>query len=275
MDFTHLFPALQPTIDHMEKVWPAPIIKPQFAFWEVLHIISLFMLSGALIAINLRLLGGGLIKESPSSIERNVRPWLAIGVIGAVVTGILIGMTNAQKLYESSAFLVKMIAMVAAIAFTYLVTVPMAKADGRVSATTRLWLIGSLAIWLVSLLMFSITGGINPGVIHIVMAAGLLIFISTEGNVRKLFTGGMVGLLVLQQVVTHLMIKPDNYDLLNPVNKGFTATEAVWILGFAAYQILGRSESKEGGSLTRLAAYASLLIWVTVGAGGRWIAFAA
>ena len=37
----------------------------------------------------------------------------AVGVVGVVVTGVLIGMTNAEKLYGSTAFVVKMIAMVA------------------------------------------------------------------------------------------------------------------------------------------------------------------
>jgi hypothetical protein len=274
MDFTKIVPQIQPWVTNLEKVWPAPIIKPQFAFWEVLHIVSLFMLAGALIAINLRLLGVGLVKETPSTIEKNVRPWLHIGVWGALITGILIGMTNAQKLYESNAFLPKMIAMVAAIAFTFAVTTRVAKADGEMTKGVKIGLFASLAVWVFSLLVFALTGGINPGTIHIITGGALLVFVSLSGKTRVNFTAGLLGILALQQVVTHLVIKPDNYALLDPVNKGFTATEMMWVLAFAAIRILGPAGKSDMAPLTRLAAYASLLMWVTVGAAGRWIAFA-
>ena len=41
------------------------------------------------------------------------------------------GFSNASKLYNNTAFLWKMIAMIAAIVFSYTVMAPTAKADGR------------------------------------------------------------------------------------------------------------------------------------------------
>ena len=55
------------------KVWPTPYVKPNFAFWEVGHVLSLIMLAGATILMNLRLIGVGLTAERPSEIYRNLR----------------------------------------------------------------------------------------------------------------------------------------------------------------------------------------------------------
>jgi hypothetical protein len=56
--FGELLPSLRPWVQHLDQVWPAYIIKPQFASWEVLHILSLVLLGGASILMNLRGWGG-------------------------------------------------------------------------------------------------------------------------------------------------------------------------------------------------------------------------
>ena len=126
MNFAEFFPDLRPWVLHLADVWPAPMVQPQFAHWEIWHIVSLFLLGGCIILMSLRLIGAGLTSEPPSVIEKNVRPWLAFGVFGVLASGVLIGMANAEKLYDSPAFLVKMISLLAAIIFTYAVAVPTA-----------------------------------------------------------------------------------------------------------------------------------------------------
>ena len=183
-------------------------------------------------------------------------------------------MTNAEKLYGSTAFVVKMIAMFAGIAFTYGVTVPIAKADGKLSGPVKAVLLISFAAWALSVWVFAVAGGINPGTIHITIAAAFLVFMATTGRTRMVFAGGFLAILLVQQVVTHGFIAADNYALLNPVNIWFSRIEAVWVTAFVAWEILGQREPRETGALVRLSAYASLLIWVTAAAAGRWIAYA-
>ena len=98
---------------------------------------SLITLGGTSILMNLRLIGVGLTQEPPSELYRSLRRWQTIGVIGIVVTGVLIGMANAERLYDSAAFIVKMLALVAGIILTYGASRPVAKADGAVSVALQ------------------------------------------------------------------------------------------------------------------------------------------
>src|SRR5260370_931662 len=82
--------------------------------------------------MNLRLLGVALTAEPPSEIYRNLRFWQNAGVIGIVFTGVAIGSANAERLYDSAAFIVKMLALLAGIILTYGASRPVSAADGAV-----------------------------------------------------------------------------------------------------------------------------------------------
>ena len=58
-------------------------------------------------------------------------------MIGIIVTGVLIGSANAERLYDSAAFIVKMLALIAGIILTYGVSRPVAAADGAVGAAVQ------------------------------------------------------------------------------------------------------------------------------------------
>ena len=92
MKFSILFPHLRPWVLGLAHVWPATIIKPNFAIWEVFHILSLVLLGGGAILVGLRLAGAGLKDEPPSAVYRGLAAILVTGVVGVVVTGLLIGM---------------------------------------------------------------------------------------------------------------------------------------------------------------------------------------
>ena len=65
-----------------------------------------------------------------------------------VVTGVLIGMANAERLYDSPAFLVKMIALLAGVILVYGATRPIALAEGEVSGGAKVATAAALLIWL-------------------------------------------------------------------------------------------------------------------------------
>lgn len=274
MTFQEFFPDLKDWVANLVNVWPTPMVKPQFAHWEVWHIVSLFMLGGCMILMNLRLLGVGLTSEPPSVIEKNVRPWLAFGIFGVLASGVLIGMANAEKLYDSPAFVVKMISLVAAIVFTYAVCVPTAKAEGRVTNGAKVAMVIAMVVWLISLWIFSTVEGLAPGIILVIAAAAMLVMVALQGKVRWVYAAGLVAIVLGQQIVTHFVVDMNaDFDGWIVANQWFTRAEASWVVIFTAYQILA-SRNAEGGPLTRLVGYSSLLVWVTVAAAGRWIAFA-
>jgi hypothetical protein len=274
MNLEQFFPHARPWVENLVNVWPTPYVKPQFAWWEVAHVVSLITLGGTSILMNLRLIGVGLTQEPPSELYRSLKLWQTVGIVGIVVTGILIGMANAERLYDSAAFIVKMLALIAGIILTYGASRPVAKADGAVSVASKAWFAIGMAFWLAGLWVFATGDLINPGVFHIITAAALIVLFAVKGRARLVYLGVLIAMIVLQFVWTHFIIKPDDYDHLNPVNIGFAWAFSVWVVGTALLQLFRAGRSAEGGPLTKVIGYAAILVWVTAAAAGRWIAFA-
>jgi hypothetical protein len=274
LTFELLFPALRPWVVNLVNVWPAYIVKPQFAAWEVTHVLSLILLGGAAILMNLRLIGAGLTDEPPSEIYRNLRRWQDAGVIGIVVSGILIGMANAERLYDSTAFVVKMIALVSGIILTYGASRPVARADGVVGRSAKIWFAVGAALWVAGLVIFGTGALVNVGLFHVLTAAALIVAIATRARIRWIYLGGLVLLIAIQQIITHGMIQPDDIAKLDPVNKVFFWVFTAWIFGCAALQMFVTGRAQGAGAFAKLIGYATILVWVTGAAAGRWIAFA-
>ena len=115
MSLYHLFEALEasPVGDGVKNsVWLFPAI-------EAAHLLALALLGGAVLMLDLRLLGVGLTALPPSAVERATRPWLIAALATMIVTGVLMGLSEALKLYDKQAFWVKMIALALALMFTF------------------------------------------------------------------------------------------------------------------------------------------------------------
>jgi hypothetical protein len=274
MNLEEFFPHARPWVENLVNVWPTPYVKPQFAWWEVAHVVSLITLGGTSILMNLRLIGVGLTQEPPSELYRSLKLWQTTGIIGIIVTGVLIGMANAERLYDSGAFIVKMLALVAGIVLTYGASRPVARADGAVSVASRVWFAIGMAFWLAALWVFATGDLINPGVFHIITAAALIVLFAVRGRARLVYLGVLIALIVAQFVATHFIVKPDDYARLTPVNISFAVIFAAWIVGAALVQLFRAGRGADGGPLTKLIGYATILVWVTAAAAGRWIAFA-
>jgi len=271
----HFFPDAAPWVESLATTPLSLFVNgPKFGYasWEVGHILSLILIGGTTILMNLRLLGAGVTNEEPREIYRNLRLWQNIGVIGIIITGLLIGSTNAVKLYNSSAFTVKMIALLSGIILTYGVSRPVAAANGAVGTLPKIWFAIGGAIFLAGLWILCTTDLINVGVYHVITAATLILLAVTRGRMRWGFIAGMVALIVAQFVHTHIVFKPDDYDHLNPVNKVYTALYGVWIVGTALITLF-RGKGEVGGPLTKSVAYFTIMVWVLGATAGRWIAY--
>jgi hypothetical protein len=273
INLEQIFPAARPWVENLVNVWPTPYVKPNFAVWEVGHILSLIVLGGATILMNLRLIGLGLNQESPSEIYKNRRTVQTVGVVGIVVTGVLIGMANAERLYDSAAFIVKMLALFGGVILTYGVSRPTAAAEGRVSTAAKAWFALGVAFWFAALVVFAIGGTIAPGILHVITAAGLLVLFATRGRTRIVYASVLAALILAQEVFIHV-IYHDNLARLDPINVGFAVIFSAWIAGTALLQLFRAGQGEEGGPLAKLVAYATILVWLTSAAAGRWIAFA-
>ena len=274
MTFEQLFPTLAPWVNNLANVWPAPIVKPNFAQWEVLHIVSLIVLGGCTILLGLRLAGRGLTSEPSSELYRQLRWPLHAGVIGIVLSGILIGMANAERLYNSEAFTAKMLALAGGLILTYLVARPAALAEGRVTTPVRIAAAVGLILWGGALWTFLKGGLIMPGLFHILTAAVLIVLFVLPGRARIVFGAGVAVILAGFYLATHVIIPADDLAKADPANLTIAWVLFAWIFGNLLFHFLRGSTDQADPRLAKVAGYAVILVWVTAGAAGRWIAFA-
>ncbi len=275
INLEYFFPHAKPWVESLANIPPATWVNgPTFGYasWEVGHIVSLVLLGGTTILMNLRMLDAGMTEEPPAEIYRNLRFWQNLGIVGIVITGVLIGSANAVKLYDSSAFVVKMMALLAGVILTYGVSRPVAAANGAVALLPKIWFAIGGAIFLAGIWIFSTTELIDVGIYHLITAAALILIPVTRGRLRWAYLAGMIALILAQFIHTHIVIKPDDYAHLDPVNKVYTGLYVAWVLGTGMVTLF-RGSGEGGGPLTKLVAYSTMLVWVLGAAAGRWIAF--
>lgn len=273
-----LFPQLAGWVANLDDVFPGKPIKDSvwmFAQIEVGHLLSLIVLGGASILLNLRLIGVGLTDEPVREVHRNLRGWMWAGVIGILVTGVLIGSANAERLYTSEAFTAKMIGLAAGLILTFGVTLPAARRDGELGLASRIAGVLGVAVFLLAVWVFLQAKLANPGLWHVITAGGLIVLLASRGLTRIAYLGVMVLMIAAQQVLTHVVYKADDFAHLDPVNKGFAWGFVAVILAAGLIQAVATGrESQGGGLLTKGLAFAAILVWVMTAAAGRWLAFA-
>jgi len=120
-----------------------------YAFDQCLHLVALAVFAGAVLIVDLRLLGGGLKDRPIAQVARDAQPWLVWALVGLVVTGIPQLMSNAIKEYYSIIFWIKMGLLLPAFIFTFTIRnkVVMSAQAGPVSLQTKLVGLVSIALW--------------------------------------------------------------------------------------------------------------------------------
>lgn len=268
------FPQLAGWVANLDDVFPGKQVKPFFAQWEVGHILSLIVLGGSSILLNLRLMGAGLTEEPTAEIHRNLRGWMWAGVIGMLVTGLMIGSANAERLYTSGAFSAKMVGLVAGLILTFGFTLPTAKAYGRMGTGERVAAVVGLAVFALAIWVFLAAKLSNPGLWHVITAGALVALYVTRKRVRIVYASGLALIIAAQQFITHVIYKFDDYASLDPANKAFAWGFVAWILGAVLVQAVVSGRDDQRGAFVKIAALAALLVWVMTAAAGRWLAFA-
>ena len=269
------FPQAAEWVASLENVFPGKQVKPLFAQWEVGHLLSLIVLGGSSILLNLRLIGAGVTDEPASELHRNLKAWMWVGMIGIVLTGLLIGSANAERLFTSEAFTAKMVGLLAGLVLTIGFTLPATKSDGRVGSVPRIASVVGLAIFLASIALFLQAKLANPGLWHVISAGALIVLFAARGVTRIVYLAVMALMIAAQQVMTHIVYKADDYAHLDPVNKAFAwGFVAVILAAGAVVAVRGGRGQQEGGVFVKAMAFASILVWVMTAAAGRWLAFA-
>lgn len=125
-----------------ESVWLFPVI-------EAIHLLGLCLLGGALLVVDLRLLGSGLTGTPVANLARQARPWLVTAVVVMITTGLLLFLSESVKCYYNQSFWVKITTFPLALAFTFAVRQRVVGVDGATRTAERLTGAASLTLWFI------------------------------------------------------------------------------------------------------------------------------
>ena len=120
-----------------------------FAVVQAFHLVALAVFAGALLMVDLRLLGGGFTQQPVARVARDARPWLIWSLAALVVTGIPQLMSNASREYFSDYFWFKMYVLVVALIFTFTIRQWVAQRDDARATGPVAKLVGlaSIILW--------------------------------------------------------------------------------------------------------------------------------
>lgn len=100
-----------------------------FAVIESVHLLGLASIGGAVLLVDLRLLGLGLRRQPVAQVARDAQRWLVGSLVVMLSTGVALFLSESIKCYYSTPFWVKMTSLLLAIVFTFTVRRKVALAD--------------------------------------------------------------------------------------------------------------------------------------------------
>ena len=134
--------------------YSAPLIAMRGSPWlfpviATIHLMGLAVIGGAVLLVDLRLLGLGLRRQPVRELAQDAERWLFRGVAVMAATGILLFMCFATKYYYLTFFWVKMAALCLVIVFTVSVRRRVAMADetGINPVWSKAVALVSLSLW--------------------------------------------------------------------------------------------------------------------------------
>jgi hypothetical protein len=120
------------------SIWMFPLI-------EAFHLVGLGVTAGAVLVVDLRLLGFGFRNQPVSQVAKDAEPWLLSSITLMFLSGIPLFLSESIKCYYSFAFWVKMVSLFLAIVFTF--TLQRRVIMREDSSWGRLAAIVSLILW--------------------------------------------------------------------------------------------------------------------------------
>tara|TARA_B100001123_G_scaffold448396_1_gene609392 strand:+ start:272 stop:745 length:474 start_codon:yes stop_codon:yes gene_type:complete len=140
--FFDWFQELAFSVMFRESTWLFPI-------FDAVHLVALAIFAGAILLVDLRLLGVGLKDRPIAEVFHDAQPWLIGGFSVLFLTGVPMVMASGERYYYSDFFWEKMIAVVIASTLTFTLRRKVALAgEGRVRP---IWLratgLTSISLW--------------------------------------------------------------------------------------------------------------------------------
>ena len=106
----------------LSQTWFAPIV-------QVMHLVALSVFAGAILVVDLRLIGVSLRSVPLSKVASDAMPWMVWGFVALLITGWPSVMSTALKQYYSPFFWWKMELLVLGLIFTFTIRRKMTQTD--------------------------------------------------------------------------------------------------------------------------------------------------
>jgi Family of unknown function (DUF6644) len=119
------------------------------ALINICHLLSLVFFIGAMLIINLRLLGVGITETPLPQVAAEARPWMLGGFTGLALTGVLQFMSLATRNYYNFNFWFKMTFLLISLIYTFTIWQRVIFNDKTRSETGKAKLVGivSIGLW--------------------------------------------------------------------------------------------------------------------------------
>jgi hypothetical protein len=120
-----------------------------FPMIEFVHLAALAAIGGAVLIVDMRMLGFGLKKTSVAQLAKDAQPYVTGSLLVMLATGIALYTSEATKCYQSAAFWIKMVSLLLAMIFTYTIKKRVAAGDEKTVSIGTGKLVGavSIALW--------------------------------------------------------------------------------------------------------------------------------
>jgi len=145
-----MFPILLPIFRWADTSWLSLEIRSstwQFAILEMVHLLGLTVLLGALMVLDLRLFGFGMRKQPVSQLAKDLTAWTRIGLVTILGSGVLLFFGEPMKLFGSPSFHVKMLLLFLAIVFQFTLFRKVTMNDSASPGLDKVAGVLSLCLW--------------------------------------------------------------------------------------------------------------------------------
>jgi hypothetical protein len=124
------------------SLWIFPVV-------QAFHLVAVALFIGAILMINLRMLGAGFREQPLAQVARDARPWIIWGFVFIFITGLPQLMQNASREYYSEYFWMKMEFLAAGLLMTAFTLAYMSRQanETRTGMGAKLTGLVALGVW--------------------------------------------------------------------------------------------------------------------------------
>ena len=146
-----MIPSLLPMFEWCEASWLGQLVRTSlwlFPAIESVHLLGLSALGGAVLLVDLRMLGLGLTNQPIPALAAAVHPWLVRSLVLMAATGTLLFLSEAVKCFHNPSFWVKITVLPVAVLFAMTIRRRVTVGAGSgTTVSTRLTAAISLLLW--------------------------------------------------------------------------------------------------------------------------------